>query len=295
MAGPGDETAAPEGRRRGRLRASDADREQVISALQAAFVEGRLTRDELGARADLVYGSQTYAELAEVIADIPTALTGARSPRDPWRATKRAWWFEYAVFLPGIVAIILLPGGPRTTVWTLVILAAVVYPVFWILGVSMMVGSRRVKPPSEQQLLSWYEQREQVIRTLRAALAQGRLTEDEHDTRAAEATAARSRAELDALTADLPADLTARLPRARYAWTGVCVSMAAVSVIAAILLWQPDNFAAFALALSAAATVIVAPPLTLGLTVDARYQKRTGGQLRLGPAPAPTGNRVRRG
>jgi Domain of unknown function (DUF1707) len=295
MAEPGDEVAAAQGRGRGGLRASDADREQVIGALKVAFVQGRLTRDELGARADLVYRSRTYAELAEVIADIPTALTGARSPRAPWRATKRAWWFEYAVFLPGIVAIILLPGGPRTTVWTLVILAAVIYPVFWALGVLMSVGSRRARLPGEQQLLSWYERREQVIRTLKAALAQGRLTEDEHDARAAEASAVRSRAELDALTADLPADLTARLPRARYAWAGVCVSIAAVGVVAAILLWQPDNFAAFALALSAAATVILAPPLTVGLMADARYQKRTGGQLRLGPATAPTGNRVRRG
>ena len=135
MTGQGDEIAAAEGRDRGGLRASDADREQVIGALKAAFVQGRLARDELGARADQVYASRTYAELAEVIADIPTALSGGRSPRAPWRATKRAWWFEYAVFLPGIVAVILLPGGPRTTVWTLVILAAVIYPVFWVLGV----------------------------------------------------------------------------------------------------------------------------------------------------------------
>jgi hypothetical protein len=186
MTGPGDEIAAAEGRGRGGLRASDADREQAIGALKAAFVQGRLTRDELGARADQVFGSGTYAELAEVIADIPTALTGGRSPRAPWRATKRAWWFEYAVFLPGIVAVILLPGGPRTTVWTLVIFAAVIYPVFWILGVLFMVGSRRVKPSGGQPLppLTWYE-REQVACTLGAALAQGRLTEDEHDKRAA--------------------------------------------------------------------------------------------------------------
>jgi hypothetical protein len=287
MTGPGDEIAAAEGRDRGGLRASDADREQVIGALETAFVQGRLTRDELGARADQVYASRTYPELAEVIADIPTALTAGRSPRAAWRATKIAWWFEYAVFLPGIVAVILLPGGPRTTVWTLVILVAVIYPVFWILGVFFTIGSRRAKPSSGQQLppLSWYE-REQVTRILGAALAQGRLTEDERDTRTARASAARSRAELAALTADLPADLAARRPTARYAWAGVCVSIAAVSVVAAILLWQPDNFLAFALALFAAATVILAPPITVGLIIDARYQKRTGGQLRLGPAPS---------
>jgi len=33
---------------RGRLRASDADREQVIDTLKSAFVQGWLTRDQLG-------------------------------------------------------------------------------------------------------------------------------------------------------------------------------------------------------------------------------------------------------
>jgi hypothetical protein len=262
----------------------------LIAALKAAFVQGRLTEDELGARVDRIYASQTYAELAEVIADIPTALTGARSPRAPWRATKIAWWFEYAVFLPGIVAVLLLPGGPRTTVWTLIILAAVVYLVFWILGVFMMVASRRAKPSAGQPLppLSWYD-REQVICTLKAALAQGRLTEDEHDARAAQASAMRSRAELAALTTDLPADLTARLPKASYGLTGVCVVIAAACVAAAIVLWQPDNYPAFALALLTGATLILAPPITVGLMVDARHQKRSGGQLRLGPTPSAGG------
>ena len=290
MAGRGDEGAAAEGRERGGLRASDADREQVIGALKSAFVQGRLTKDELGARVNQVYASRTYAELAEVIADIPTALTGARAPRDPWRATTRAWWFEYAVFVPGIVAVLLLPGGPHTTVWTLIILAVGVYLVFWVAGGFMMAASRRVKPPGGQPLapLSWYE-REPVIGTLRAALAQGRLTEDEHDARTAQVPAARSRGELAALTADLPAGLTARLPTARDARTGICASMAAASVLAALVLWQPDSFPAFALALLAAATVILAPPITVGLMVDARHQKRTGGQLRLGPAPGAGG------
>ena len=285
-----DEVAATEGRDRGALRASDADREQVIGALKSAFVQGRLTKDELGARVDQVYASRTYAELAHVIADIPTALTGARSLRDPWRATTRAWWFEYAVFVPGIVAVLLLPGGPHTTVWTLIILAAVVYLVFWVAGVFIMVASRRVKPPGAPPSppLSWHE-REQVIGTLRAALAQGRLTGDEHDARTARVPAAQSRAELAALTADLPADLATRVPTARDAWTGICVSIAAAGVLAALLLWQPDNFPAFALALLAAGTVILAPPITVGLMVDARHQKATGGQLRLGPAPSTSG------
>ena len=58
------------------VRASHADREQVIDALKAAFVQGRLTEDEFDARAGQAFASQTYAELAAVTADIPAGPTG---------------------------------------------------------------------------------------------------------------------------------------------------------------------------------------------------------------------------
>ena len=45
-AGPGDEKAASAAGR-GHLRASHADREQVIGTLKAAFVQGWLAEDEL--------------------------------------------------------------------------------------------------------------------------------------------------------------------------------------------------------------------------------------------------------
>jgi hypothetical protein len=101
-----------------------------------------------------VYASRTYAELAEVTAkvtaDIPAELAGARSARDPWRATKIAWRIEYAIFLPGIVAVLLVPGGPRTSVATVVVLTTVVYLLFWILGVSLMIASRPPKRSGRQ-------------------------------------------------------------------------------------------------------------------------------------------------
>ena len=127
--------------------------------------------------------------------------------------------------------------------------------------------------------------REQVIRILKAALAQGRLTEDEHDARSAQASAARSGAELAALTVDLPAGLLARPPKASDVWKAVCVIVAAASVLGAIVLWNPDNFPAFAMGLFAAATLIVAPVMTVGLIFDVRHQKRSGGQLPPGPTP----------
>ena len=143
MAGPRDEIAAAESRSRDGLRASHADREQVIGTLKAAFVQGRLTEDELDARVGHVYASRTYAELAEVTADIPIGLTGAQGPRDPWRATKVALGVVYALILPGLFLLAVLPGGPPpTTVGKVITSSAVVYVTFWIVGVSVMVACR---------------------------------------------------------------------------------------------------------------------------------------------------------
>ena len=129
---------------------------------------------------------------------------------------------------------------------------------------------------------------EQAIRTLKAALVQGRLAEEEYDERMAQASAARSDAELAALTADLPVgrmDAPARPPKASDVWKAVGVIVAAASVLGAIMLWNPDNYPAFAMGLFAAAILIVAPVITVGLIFDVRHQKRSGGQLPPGPTP----------
>src|SRR6516165_9364496 len=79
MAGSGDERAAGAGDRN-LLRASDADREQVIAVLQAAFVAGRLTKDEFDLRLTLVFASWTHADLAVLTADIPARLATPQPP-----------------------------------------------------------------------------------------------------------------------------------------------------------------------------------------------------------------------
>jgi hypothetical protein len=87
MAGPGDEMAAPTAGR-GHLRASHADREQMIDVLKAAFVQGRLTKDELDARAGQTFAARTYAELAALAADLPAGLSTA-PPAERARARTR--------------------------------------------------------------------------------------------------------------------------------------------------------------------------------------------------------------
>jgi Domain of unknown function (DUF1707) len=85
MAEPGGRTpAAAAGR--GRLRASHADREQMIDVLKAAFVQGRLTKDEFDARIGQAFAARTYADLAALI---PAGLIGAQSPQKAARIQAR--------------------------------------------------------------------------------------------------------------------------------------------------------------------------------------------------------------
>jgi uncharacterized protein DUF1707 len=86
--GSGDEKAAGAAAH-GHLRASHADRERVIETLKAAFIQGRLTKDELELRVDQTLTSRTYAELAALTGDIPAGVAAAQSPRTPARARGR--------------------------------------------------------------------------------------------------------------------------------------------------------------------------------------------------------------
>ena len=67
------------------LRVSQADREQVIGVLKAAFVQGMLAKEEFDVLVSQSFGSRTRAELVALTADLPSELTPAREPQ-PARA-----------------------------------------------------------------------------------------------------------------------------------------------------------------------------------------------------------------
>jgi hypothetical protein len=94
--------------------------------------------------------------------------------------------------------------------------------------------------------------RERVIDLLKAAFAQGRLDRNEFDARIGQALASRTYAELAAITADIPAELTGALPRRPPARArrripfntavtgGACMAgLVNVGMIAAILIRSP--------------------------------------------------------
>lgn len=77
----------------GQVRASDAEREAVVTRLHAALGEGRLDMDETERRAAAAYACCYRAELAPLTADLPTP-----EPETPggwavvWRAVAGELW-----------------------------------------------------------------------------------------------------------------------------------------------------------------------------------------------------------
>lgn len=89
MTGPGDSRPAA-ARGHGYLRAGHADRDQTVSVLKAAFVQGRLTRDELELRLGQALTSRTYADLHTLTADLPAGIVPATPPAPAGDADHRA-------------------------------------------------------------------------------------------------------------------------------------------------------------------------------------------------------------
>jgi|ERR1700677_3569093 hypothetical protein len=137
MAGSGNEKAAARvAAARGRLRASDADREQIVDTLKAAFVQGRLTKDEFDARIGQTLASRTYAELVTVTVGIPARPAVAQPPRRPPQRQmgNAARWGATGFITPAILAAAFAFGSLRDgggyEVMALVI--AFGYFMFWL-------------------------------------------------------------------------------------------------------------------------------------------------------------------
>ena len=62
------------------VRASDAEREAVVSRLQTAVGEGRIDLDEFSERMQAAYAATTTADLAGLLADLPAEETAAPAP-----------------------------------------------------------------------------------------------------------------------------------------------------------------------------------------------------------------------
>jgi Domain of unknown function (DUF1707) len=84
--GQGDLPAAVTGEE---LRASHADRDQVVELLRVAAGDGRLSAEELDDRLERALTARTYAELAALTGDLPAAPGAAVAPPGAVSATPK--------------------------------------------------------------------------------------------------------------------------------------------------------------------------------------------------------------
>jgi hypothetical protein len=113
----------------GRLRAAQADRERAIDVLKAAFAEGRLDKDEYAGRVGQVYTSRSYAELAELTADLPAGPVGTLAPGS------RSFPVPAAATTPS-------PGTSALAVASLILgIATVAFPPIFLVGLpAVLIG-----------------------------------------------------------------------------------------------------------------------------------------------------------
>ena len=153
------------------LRASDAERERVVTFLREHALLGRLSDDELEERIGLAYASVTVGDLERLIADLPrsqragparpASAAGAPAPR-PAARHHRHHGPPPALIGVGIVALLLtgLPFAMLGVAFALVAaVVAIVFALSVVLGPILLVAlliiatARRRRP--HRQNMRW--------------------------------------------------------------------------------------------------------------------------------------------
>jgi hypothetical protein len=132
------------------MRASDADRDAVLSELSEHFQAGRLTAEEFDERAGQALAARTHGELRDLLRDLPAARPGPATPAatssaaPPQRSWRPALLPVAALVVIGIVVVTSVGvGHDRWGFW---------WPLLWALFIARRVvrctgASRRSGPP----------------------------------------------------------------------------------------------------------------------------------------------------
>jgi hypothetical protein len=129
--------------RRAALRASDADREQIVSFLQQHHAEGRLTVDEFTDRMQRAFNARTFGELEPLTRDLPPLpppLPESRGP-DPAAVAKQRFYhhlLSYTLvnaFLVSLWALFSVANGHLLFFW----------PSWTLLGWGLALGSHGIR------------------------------------------------------------------------------------------------------------------------------------------------------
>lgn len=127
----------------GKLRISNADRDQAIAQLQAALDEGRIDLAEFDERAKTAYEAKTNAELDLIFDDLPGGrpkegeVVPAEPAEAPERDHPRGPRFHQLPALRGLVTV----GFITTSIWAVSSISSGEWGYFWpiwpILGLSI--------------------------------------------------------------------------------------------------------------------------------------------------------------
>ncbi|MGH3149535.1 MAG: DUF1707 SHOCT-like domain-containing protein [Streptosporangiaceae bacterium] len=104
----------------GTMKASDADRDAVLSDLSEHFQAGRLTADELDERTGQALAARTWGELRELVADLPATrpAAGPSSGARPRPASRRtAPPLPVALVAIGIAAVLVIVAHGWGFIW----------------------------------------------------------------------------------------------------------------------------------------------------------------------------------
>jgi Domain of unknown function (DUF1707) len=116
------------------MKASDADRDAVLSELSEHFQAGRLTSAEFDERAGQALAARTWGELRDLLRDLPASrpLAAAPSSAPPERPSGRPALLPVAV-LAGIGIAVAVSVGVAHDIWS-----------FWWILLVVLFATRRV-------------------------------------------------------------------------------------------------------------------------------------------------------
>jgi Flp pilus assembly protein TadB len=131
------------------LRASDAERERVITFLREHALLGRLSDDELEERIGLAYASVTVGDLERLIADLPRSGRPAAS-RPPAPRQRRPVAHRNGLPIVALVGVVAVAIALLALVFAL---SVVFGPI--LLVVLLIVATARRRRPQRRQHMRW--------------------------------------------------------------------------------------------------------------------------------------------
>jgi hypothetical protein len=121
------------------MRASDADRDAVLSDLSEHFQAGRLTAEEFDERAGRALAARTWGELKDLLRDLPTTLPG---PRVPLAAASSAAGPERSYGRRAPVPVAVLAGIGIAVAVSVAIAHS--WGLLWLVLVGLFIARRRI-------------------------------------------------------------------------------------------------------------------------------------------------------